>query len=232
MSKTLAASAGRAKLAQPKKPRKRLLANSRFWIVASAVTLAVNIAGFTQLFTLPGSLQTIRIGQYYGLMSLALLYFTLLISPLTIVFPLLSFKNSMLFARRGFGISAFYFALAHFFITFFGQLGGPSGIKYYDELYGISLLAGAIALGILLIMALTPLDTWEKKLSYKSWKMLHRSVYIAGLAIIVHINLIGPSYASGLTIIGVISYLLLAGLLFLEALRFRHFWKNRKRAHA
>ncbi|MEJ0073542.1 MAG: hypothetical protein WDN27_05735 [Candidatus Saccharibacteria bacterium] len=62
---------------------RRLLGNSRFWILSGGIVLSVNIAGFVQLEVPSGSLQDIRIEQWYGFMSLALLYVAILASPLT-----------------------------------------------------------------------------------------------------------------------------------------------------
>ena len=183
------------------------------------IVLSINIAGFVQLFVPAGSLQTIRIEQFYGFFSVLLLYLALLASPLTKVYPNLFFKEQYLHARRAIGVLAFYYGFLHVYISFFQQLGGFTGVKYYDDRYSVSLLAGVIALGILFIMAATSIDWAVDKLGFKNWKLLHRLVYIASVAILIHIILIGPHYA----VVGLLSMLTgvaVVFLLYLEAIRF------------
>lgn len=207
---------------------RELLTNSRFWILAIAVTLSVNIAGAVQLITPAGSLQTIRTEQIYGFMSILLLYSAILASPLTKVFPRLPGKDAYLFARRAIGVSAFYFAILHTYITFFGQLNGFAGITYLNHTYRVSLLAGVLALAVLLIMAATSFDWIVTHMGYKYWKLLHRLVYLASLAVLLHVLLIGPHYDKGATAIGILTYLAAVVLIVLEFLRIRLNAKQRK----
>jgi len=210
----------------------RLLRNNRFWILAVAVTLSVNIAGFVQLMVPAGSLQTIRIEQTYGFLSLLLLYVAILASPLTKVFPKLPGKAAYLHARRAIGVSAFYYAFLHAYITFFQQLSGFGGIKYLNHTYSVSLLGGVCTLTVLCIMAATSFDWVVDHMGYKHWKLLHRLVYVASLALLLHIMLIGPHYDKGLTILGGLTYLAAAFLMVLEVLRIRLNIKKRKTSRA
>lgn len=198
---------------------RRLLANSRFWILAIAVTLSVNIAGFIQLEIPGGSLQIIRIEQTCGFISLGLLYCAIVISPLMKVFPNIPGKEAIFHARRAIGVSAFYYAVLHVYLTFFGQLNGFAGIPYLDERYGVSLLFGVFTLGVLFIMAGTSFDWVVSKMGYKHWKLLHRLVYLASLALLIHVTLIGPHYENGLTLLSFLTYLAAAFLIVLEFLR-------------
>ena len=203
--------------------------NSRFWILALAVTLSVNIAGFVQLTIPPGSLQIIRIEQWYGFIALLLLYLAVLASPLTKVIPKLPAKEAYLHARRAIGVSAFYYAFLHVWLTFFKQLDGFGGIKYLNHTYSLSLLGGVFALAILFIMAATSLDIAVRRMGYKHWKLLHRLVYLACLALLLHVMLIGPHYDAAPTALGVLTYLAAAFLVILEALRIRLAIKTRKK---
>lgn len=207
----------------------RLLSNSRFWILISGIVLSILIAGLVQLFIPPGTLQVIRIEQIYSFASIIFLYMALLASPLTKVFPNLSFKEPYLHARRAIGVLAFYYAFLHACISFFGQLGGFPGIKYYNDRYGLALILGMFALAILFVMAVTSLDWAVDKLGFKNWKLLHRLVYLAGLAILLHIVLIGPHYAN-LNPVSILTWLAVAGLLLLEAVRFYRATKNQRRS--
>lgn len=209
---------------------RRLLANSRFWILALAVTTSVNIAGFIQLQIPAGSLQTIRIEQVFGFVSLFLLYAAIVISPLTKVFPRLPGKDAIIHARRAIGVSAFYYAALHIYITFFDQLNGFTGIGYYDATYGWSILLGLFAFGILFMMAITSFDRVVAKLSYKYWKRMHRVVYAASFALLAHVILIGPHFDDGVTILGVVVYGLALILIVLEVLRIRIVLRQRRHA--
>lgn len=209
----------------------RLLSNSRFWILALAVTLSVNIAGFVQLLVPAGSLQTIRIEQTYGFISLALLYTAILASPLTKVFPHLPGKAAYLHARRAIGVSAFYYSFLHVYITFFQQLGGFAGVSYLNQTYRVSLLGGVVALGVLFIMAATSLDWAVARMGYQHWKLLHRLVYLASLAVLLHIMLIGPHYDQGISLFGGLTYVAAAFLIVLEVIRIRRAMKQRKANH-
>lgn len=199
----------------------KLLRNSRFWILAIAVVLSVNIAGFIQLEVPGGSLQTIRIEQWFGFISLILLYVAIITSPLTKVFANLPGKAQYLHARRAIGVSAFYYAALHVYITFFMQLDGFGGIKYLNSTYSWSLLFGIFALAVLFIMAATSFDWVVKRMGYKHWKLLHRLVYLASLAVLSHLLLIGPHYDDGLTFVGALTYAAALFLIVLEILRIR-----------
>lgn len=212
---------------------RRLLYNSRFWILASSVTLSVCITGFIQLEIPAGSLLTIRLEQIFGFIGLLLLYVATLASPLTKVFPRLPGKEAYLHARRAIGVSAFYYSLLHVYISFFKQLDGFSGIKYLDYKYSVALLFGFFALGVLSIMAATSFDWVVDRMGYKHWKLLHRLVYLASLAVLVHVLLIGPHYDSSPTFLGILTYGAAAFLIVLEALRIRqNVIKQKAKRHA
>jgi len=216
--------------APPRPWPRKLLANSRFWILAVAVTASVNIAGFVQLLIPSGSLQTIRIEQIYGFLSLLLLYLAILASPLTKTFPGMPGKAAYLHARRAIGVSAFYYAALHSCLTFFGQLGGFDGLNYLNRTYRWSLLGGALALGVLGIMAATSFDSVVSHMGYRHWKLLHRLVYFASIAVLLHVLLIGPHYDNGLSLLGGLTYLAAGFLVILELLRIRRAWHERKPA--
>jgi len=199
----------------------RLFRNSRFWILVAAVVLSVNIAGFIQFEIPDGSLQMIRIEQWYGFISIILLYIAIVASPLTKVFPKLPGKEYYLHARRAIGVSAFYYAALHVYITFFGQLGGFAGLGYLNATYAWSLGFGVFALAVLFIMAGTSFDWVVDHMGFRHWKLLHRLVYFASLAVLFHLLLIGPHFDNGLTVAGAITYAAALFLIVLEILRIR-----------
>lgn len=207
----------------------RLLANSRFWILAWGATISVLVAGIVQMYVPEGSLQIIRIEQCYGFISLLLLYLAILASPLTKVFPTLTIKSFYLHARRAIGVLTFYYAFLHVYLSFFKQLNGFSGISYFDTKYNLSLALGAVALAILCLLALTSLDYAIKIMHFKNWKLLHRFVYLAALALLIHITLIGPHYTS-FTAIGIVTYVAAGVLIILEIVRVQRNFKSKAAA--
>lgn len=195
-----------------------LLGNSRFWILAIGITSSFLIAGSIQLLIPNGSLQIIRIEQFFGFISILLLYIAILASPLTKVFPNLKIKNKYIHARRAIGVLSFYYAFLHTYITFFSQLNGFDGIKYYNSRYSLSIILGFIGLTILCILATTSLDWFVDLVGFKYWKLLHRLIYVASVAIVVHVAIIGPHFLK-LSLIGIITYVAIGFIVVLEIKR-------------
>jgi sulfoxide reductase heme-binding subunit YedZ len=207
----------------------RLLNNSRFWVLCGGITLSVILTGVIQLYIPSGSLQSIRIEQYFGFISILLLYIAVLASPLTKVFPDIPFKKAYLHARRAIGVLSFYYACVHVYITFFKQLNGFSGLKYLDNKYTTSLVFGVAAFAILFIMTATSLDYAVRKMHFKNWKLLHRLVYFAVVAVLVHIIAIGPHFTQ-FSLLGAITYVALGFLVLLEAIRIQENRAKKKTA--
>jgi sulfoxide reductase heme-binding subunit YedZ len=197
-----------------------LLDNSRFWVLASGIVVSINIAGLVQFLVPSGSLQTIRIEQAYGFIAVGLLLSALFASPITKAFPQASFKEFYLHARRAIGVLAFYYAFLHVCVSFFSQLGGFEGVKYYSSKYSLSISLGLVALCILLVMAATSFDWAIRRLTFPRWKALHRLVYVAGVAVLVHVLLIGSHY-SGLNIFSLLTIIAVLALLRFEEQRIR-----------
>ena len=205
-----------------KKRLHALLNNSRFWILASGIVLSIVMAGFIQLFVPAGITQTIRIGEFYGLTSLLLLYIALLASPLTAVYPHIVFKEPYLSVQRAIGVLSFYYALLHVYINFFLQLGGFAGIKYYNGKYSLAVLLGVSALGLLFLATVASVDWVVDRLGIKNWKLFGRLAYLAGIIILIHIIVIGPAYA-GLGLLSTLTAVAVLFILWLEAIRlYRH----------
>jgi DMSO/TMAO reductase YedYZ heme-binding membrane subunit len=193
------------------------------------IILSINIVGIIQYQIPSGTLQTTRIEQAFGFIATALLYIAIIASPLTKVFPHLPFKDAYLHARRAIGVSAFYYAFLHVYITFFDQLGGFSGLGYFTTTYNLSFILGIFALGVLFIMAATSFDWVIAKMSYKKWKLLHRLIYFASIALLVHIMLIGPHFTN-ITPLGIATYAATALLIVFEILRIRLVVRDKKLA--
>jgi sulfoxide reductase heme-binding subunit YedZ len=206
---------------------RKLFKNSRFWILSSLVVVSINIAGYIEYLLPPGLLQTSRIEQTFGFISVFLLYIALLASPLTKVFPRLPLKEHYLHARRAIGVSAFYYAFLHVYISFFDQLGGFRGLGFFDFTYNLSFVLGILALGVMFIMAATSFDWIVDHMGYKKWKLLHRLIYIGSIALLIHVTLIGPHFET-ITVLSVITYGAALFLLVMECLRIRINMRNKK----
>lgn len=197
-------------------PRRRFVDNSRLYIVALAVLVSVAVFAWLRLQTPSDQLLVIAAEQTYGFIAVGALYATLIISPIRAIFGQNTLKK-LLYARRGFGLATFYFAWLHAGIAVFGQLGGLGSLHFLPTIFLWSLSGGALALAILTLMTLTPSDQLIPHISYRWWKRIHRLVYIAGIAIILHVWMIG----SDVTILGVLIliYILLMVFAALEIAR-------------
>jgi DMSO/TMAO reductase YedYZ heme-binding membrane subunit len=195
---------------------KKLLDNTRFYILLEASLLSLLVLFGIRSITSSDALYLIRSQQIFGLLSLFYWYAALIISPLK------SFISSdhyevWKFNRRALGVSAAYFAILHATVAFFGQSGGFGGIGLLPTRFRWSLLLGAIALLVLTLMAATSFDRAIRKLTFKRWKWLHRVGYIAGILVIVHVWLIGTHSSNKLVeIFGLSGLIFLFGL---ESLR-------------
>lgn len=196
-----------------------LLRNIRFYILLSSFLISLLV--FLVITSTIGEnrLRIIRLEQVYGILGISFLYFAVLATPLTKVFDALPHKDRYLKARRGLGVSAFYFSALHVAITFFGQLGGFGGLQFLTGKYLFSLALGVLALMILMLMTLTSTDWAIRVMTIRWWKFLHRFVYVASVAVLLHVFLIS-SHFNGLADFGTqILLVMLIILALLESIR-------------
>jgi sulfoxide reductase heme-binding subunit YedZ len=116
-----------------------------------------------------------------GKTALVLLVLSLAATPINTV---TGFRQALK-VRRALGLYAFLYAAIHFYIY--------SGIDYGFDLNLIWLelaekrfvLVGFAAFLVLLPLALTSTKGWQRRLG-RTWKRLHRWVYLAGILVIFH----------------------------------------------
>ncbi len=116
-----------------------------------------------------------------GKAALVLLMLSLAATPANVLF---GFKQALK-ARRALGLYAFGYAALHLLIFV--------GLDYGFDLRLIALelvekryvLAGSSAFLILLPLAVTSTQGWQRRLK-RGWKRLHNLVYLAGILVIVH----------------------------------------------
>lgn len=206
---------------------KTALATIRYYVLSLLILLSGLIYLYWHQLVPDQQLLIIRLTQTYGIVSLFLIYFSLVPGPLYEAFPKLWGKAIITRSRRAVGVAAFYYSLLHSLISFFGQLDGFAGVGFLSKNYLISLILGLIALVILSVMTLTSFDYWVKKLG-KWWKFIHRFVYVAAWAILIHVLIIGTHFSEISTLPAETLISATAVLLVLEAMRVDR-WLRHKR---
>ncbi len=196
----------------------RLFKNIRFYVLSSSILLSILIFIQTRATVPGGSLQIIRLTQYFALISLFYLYLAILAGPFIYTFHGFPFRRQYFKARRALGVSAFYFGLLHACFAFFGQLGGFAGLAFLSEKYLLAISLSFTALVILTAMAATSFDFMVRKLGSR-WKMIHRFVYLAGFFILIHALMLGTHFSDLSTLIPKIFFTAFAFLIILEGRR-------------
>lgn len=199
---------------------KSLFSNIRFYVLVLSLAISVAIYLLVILSVPPGATRIVKLGQVYALTTVTYLYFALLAGPFCYTFRWFPLRAQYLKARRAIGVSAFYFALLHASLMFFGQLGGFAGIFFLDTTYLLAISLSFTALLILSLMAATSFDYMVAKLTFPKWKLLHRFVYLAGIFILIHALLIGTHFRDLSQTIPRIAFFAISFLLLLEAPRF------------
>jgi sulfoxide reductase heme-binding subunit YedZ len=87
--------------------------------------------------------------------------------------------------RRALGLYAFLYAAIHFAIFIGLDYGFDLRLVALELAEKRYILVGAAALLILLPLAVTSTKGWQRRLG-KTWKKLHRWVYLAGVLVIFH----------------------------------------------
>lgn len=201
--------------------------NVRFYILVTSFLFSICVYFFVISSYSSPRLQTIRLTQIFALSSVTLLYLALLIGPLTYLLPKHSLTNQIHKSRRGIGVSAFYFAVIHASLAFFGQLGGFSGLPFLNQKYLLAISLSFTALCILSLMALTSFDFIISRMKFRRWKILHRLLYIAAVFILIHALMLGTHFADLSQAIPQIFLTAFFILLILEANRFDFFLRGK-----
>lgn len=196
---------------------KNLVNNSRFYILITSFFLSIGLFCYLRIVIPDDRLWIIRSEQTFGFMSIVYWYIALSISPLTKVIGQKSWTPYLIFGRRAVGVSAAYYAILHFAIAFWPQLGGLASLGLFPRQFLLSLALGFISLLILCAMAATSFDRVIKIMTFRCWKWLHRLTYLAGVAVIVHVWMIGTHTAN--SILTYTIFQLLVVLFGLEAIR-------------
>ena len=122
------------------------------------------------------------ITHYTGDWTIRFLLITLSVTPLRTLFnrpPLTRF-------RRMFGLFAFFYAVCHFSVWFVLDKYFSLPEMWADVLKRRYITVGMLGLLIMLPLAITSTAGWVKRLGWLRWQKLHRIVYVAPAAGVVH----------------------------------------------
>lgn len=117
-----------------------------------------------------------------GMLTLVFLCLTLAVTPLRKIFGI----NSLVKFRRMLGLFAFFYGSLHLlnYVWFDRQFKLLS--VFQDVAQRRFILAGMTAFVLMVPLALTSTNSMVKRLGGKRWARLHRLVYLAGIAGVVH----------------------------------------------
>jgi methionine sulfoxide reductase heme-binding subunit len=134
--------------------------------------------------SLTGSLSVNPIQDFEQRLGRAALYFLVATLAVTPFYSLTGWRQ-ILPSRRTLGLYAFFYACLHF--TVFIAIDYGFNIQEIGRLMVEKpfIFAGLISGLLLLALAITSFDFFKRKLG-KSWKILHRMVYVAGVLVILH----------------------------------------------
>lgn len=141
-----------------------------------------------------------------GMLALIFLLLTLAVSPLRSVFRL----NTLIKFRRMLGLFAFFYGLLHLmtyiaFDRYFNIKSVPADVASRPFI-----AIGMAAFFLMVPLALTSTNKMVKRLGGKRWNKLHKLVYVAGIAGVLHFWLLVKSDVRLPLTLGFILLLLLA----------------------
>jgi sulfoxide reductase heme-binding subunit YedZ len=117
-----------------------------------------------------------------GEWTLRFLAFTLCITPLR---KMLNLPDLIRF-RRMLGLFAFFYVCLHF-LTYLGPDQSFDLSAMWKDVYKRPFItAGFLGFLLLLPLALTSTAGWIRRLGGKNWQMLHRLIYLAAIAGVIH----------------------------------------------
>jgi len=129
-----------------------------------------------------------------GELSARLLLLSLAITPLRLFFSESKWPNWLLHRRRYFGVAAAAYAGLHTLVYLDRKIG--SGLLL-QEAAEFSMWTGWLAMAIFVPLAMTSNDAAVRRLR-RTWKKLHRWVYLAALLTFTHWIFVAFDYVPGL----------------------------------
>ncbi|HET8783499.1 MAG TPA: protein-methionine-sulfoxide reductase heme-binding subunit MsrQ [Pyrinomonadaceae bacterium] len=140
-----------------------------------------------------------------GMLTLVFLCLTVAVTPLRRIFGI----NSLVKFRRILGLFAFFYGSLHLLTyIWFDRLWNLAGVAA-DVVQRPFILAGMTAFLLMVPLAITSTNKMVKRIGGKRWAKLHRLVYLAAIAGVVHFwMLVKSDYSLPLTFGFIILFLL------------------------
>jgi ferredoxin-NADP reductase/DMSO/TMAO reductase YedYZ heme-binding membrane subunit len=117
-----------------------------------------------------------------GMSALVFLMLTLMVTPVRKITGL----NWIISFRRTLGLYAFFYACMHFLIFFSLDRSFSPSSMLSEMLKRKYLMVGITGLLVMLPLAVTSTNAMIKRLGGKRWRALHRLVYVAAIAGVIH----------------------------------------------
>lgn len=134
--------------------------------------------------TIEGALYVVH---HLGFTASVLLAIVLTFTPLRVLFPKSEIVQALNRHRRLVGVSSFAYGLVHFGTHLYYEGGfAKLGHTLQTDFTKPFLITGMVALTILLVLAVTSLNSAIRWLGGKVWKNLHRLVYLAAALVVYH----------------------------------------------
>jgi sulfoxide reductase heme-binding subunit YedZ len=132
-----------------------------------------------------------------GFITLSVLIFSLVLSPLNRFFTKWHFIKFFNRFRREIGLTVFFYACFHFFCFIMRAIEKKGWFDPHYFLHPV-VIPGLFAFLLLLLLAVTSNNWSIKKMGYRKWKGLHRLIYVGEIAVFIHVYLKSSVYALAL----------------------------------
>jgi sulfoxide reductase heme-binding subunit YedZ len=122
------------------------------------------------------------ITHYTGTWTIRFLLITLSVTPLRKIFN----QPKLTRYRRMLGLFAFFYVCLHFLTWFVLDKFFSFPEMWADILKRRYITVGMLGFAMLLPLAITSTAGWVRRLGFKQWQRLHRLIYFAALAGVIH----------------------------------------------
>jgi methionine sulfoxide reductase heme-binding subunit len=122
------------------------------------------------------------ITHYTGTWTIRFLLITLSITPLRKIFN----QPRLVRYRRMLGLFAFFYVCLHFMTWFILDKSFSLSDMWADVLKRRFITVGMLGFAMLLPLAITSTAGWVRRLGFGNWQRLHRLIYFAALAGVIH----------------------------------------------
>src|SRR5258708_2005994 len=147
-----------------------------------------------------------------GMLTLVFLCLTVAVTPLRKIFGI----NSLVKVRRMIGLFAFFYGSLHLLTYIWFDRGFKLLTVGPDVVQRPFILVGLTAFLLMVPLAITSTNKMVKRLGGKRWSSLHRLVYLAAVAGVVHYWMLVKSDTRLPLTFGFILFLLLAHRVFIK----------------